>query len=118
MRLRCCLLLLAASWLASADSTDDYFAKAFKRAMPLPFSAPQINEGMKLYTFPFASNSTEPQILPQQKAFVVGPDECAIPLAQVPITKDRQFLIRKLPTGPSSKADRMATTAAIPVCSH
>lgn len=113
MRIRCCALLFAVSAAGLAQSTQDYFAKAFKQALPSPFTAPQMNRGGTLFIPP--APLEPPKILVQPRAFVVGPDQCAIPLGQTPISKDRQFLIRKLPLGGSSKMDPMAAPK-IPVC--
>jgi hypothetical protein len=98
--------------MAAAESAHDPFSRAFQRAMPSPFEAPQPEKNTPLFTYPFSSDG--PRIIPQSRLFVAGSDQCAIPLAATPISKDRQFLIRKLPIDKASK-DSMASPV-IPVC--
>jgi hypothetical protein len=116
MRLRCCAMLCAFATAGLADSAQDYFSKSFQEALRSPFAAlaPKPEAGI-----PVAPGRSQqqllPRILPQSRAVVAGPGECAIPLAQTPISKDRQFLIRRVPSDGASKADPMAAPK-IPVC--
>ena len=115
MRLRCCVILCALCTTGLADSAQDYFWKAFKRAMPSPFVENSKRDGRMLLPLALSGVQTVPGILAQPRMVVAGPGECAIPLVQTPISKDRQYLIRKLPVEGASKADPM-TAPKIPVC--
>lgn len=108
--------------LASAESTEDYFRQAFQGAMPAPFGrALEKQTDAQKYGLDTKKsdpntldlNSLEPnvlRILPPQ-ALVMPSGQCAIPLLEIPIAKDRQFTMQRLPAGQSSQADPMTVPA-------
>jgi hypothetical protein len=88
--------------------------------MPPPFTEPSTRGG-KILIPPglippdLSQEQMLPKILEQPRQFMAGQSECAIPLAQAAVSKDRQFLIRRLPGSMGSKADPMSAHM-MPVC--
>jgi hypothetical protein len=105
MLLRCCAFLCIASGLASADATTDYFSDAFGKALPSPFrwKLPGKGPGRSLLESP------------PKRALVLDSRECAIPLKEAPVAKDRRFSMRQLFLPPDAKLDAMARPA-MPTC--
>ena len=113
MLIRCCVLLSVLCGVASADSKGDHFSKGFGNVFPSPFTTPFPDHGPKFWSLGPMPPGIE--ILPQQQGVFGSPNECAIPLTQMTVPKDRQFSIQKFKAIDGSTADDIVKPA-MPVC--
>jgi hypothetical protein len=125
MRLRFFVLLGISCGLAAAESTDHALSSALGQAFPSPFGSSNQPPDSKNKLLQFKLdpdklfNGTPDKLsdlrtLPNQALLRASP-QCAIPLLEAPIAKDRDFSIRVFPVGPSGKQERMAAPR-MPVC--